>query len=89
MHTIALLFAASRRDNAYPAMDWMCEWLVARENPFLKFTVSTMIAFSRVKLSNVSRLRNITCQLFFVVIQRARKIMSALRMSCLCAVINS
>ena len=36
MHTIALLFAASRRDNSYPAMAWMCEWSVARKNPLFE-----------------------------------------------------
>lgn len=36
MHTIALLFAASRSDNSYPEMSWMCEWLVARQNPLFE-----------------------------------------------------
>lgn len=36
MHTIALLFAASRRDNSYPEMSWMCEWSIARQNPFFE-----------------------------------------------------
>ena len=36
MHTIALLFAASRRDNSYPEMSWICEWIVARQNPLFE-----------------------------------------------------
>ena len=36
MHTIALLFAGSRSDNSYPEMSWMCEWLVARQNPLFE-----------------------------------------------------
>lgn len=36
MHTIALLFAASRRDNSDPAMTWICEWIVARQNPLFE-----------------------------------------------------
>ena len=36
MHTIALLFEASRRDNSSPAMAWMREWSVARQNPFFE-----------------------------------------------------
>jgi len=36
VHTIALLFAASRRDNSDPAMTWICEWIVARQNPLFE-----------------------------------------------------
>lgn len=36
MHTIALLFAASRRDNSRPGILWMTEWSTARQNPFFE-----------------------------------------------------